>query len=304
MSLTEDQAEGLRDMKSIAGRPRVPKTLRCIAVGSGKGGVGKTVVSVGLSVCLARMNYRVLVLDADLGLANVDIQVGVDPKFTMQDVIFGHCRMADAIMSVEKNFDLLPSSSGMQEMVDMGDARRQMFVNDLVQFAAGYDFLVIDVAAGIGRDITTFLAAAPEVLVVVANEPTSIMDAYSLIKILRNSNDPPSVMTVINMVRSIDEGEQLAARLDGITQRFMGVKLPLAGMVLYDEKVGDAVRARRPVVSYSPGSMAAKGLEELARFVVSGQALSGNSARLNEKFFKRFADVGLKGVAENVGVDK
>ena len=154
-----------------------------------------------------------LILDADLGLANVDIQMGLEPTRTLQDVVFSNCSLEDAVVHVPNGPDVLPSSSGTPEMADMGNARRQMLADDLLRFAANYDFLLIDTGAGIGKGVTTFLAAAPEVLIVVANEPTSIMDAYSLIKVLHRATPCPRIRIVANMVRSLEEGERLAERL-------------------------------------------------------------------------------------------
>ncbi len=286
-----------------SGRPAVsiPRSLRCIAVGSGKGGVGKTMISIGLSFELVRLGHRVLLMDADLGLANIDIQTGVDPEFTLQDVVFGDCPLEKALMKIENGPDILPSASGAADMADMGNARRQLFVEKLIEFAANYDFFMIDAGAGIGRSIITFLAAAPEVLVVVANEPTSIMDAYSLVKCLKQEPSPPRMMMIVNMVRSLDEGEELAARLNTITRRFLNLELPAAGIVMFDPCVGDAIRARRPVPLFAPKSAPAKCLAEIARFLVSSRARGGQTGRPDEKFFQNLAGLGVMSAIENVG---
>ena len=288
-NMENDQAASLRNGDTRKTARMVSSRLRCISVGSGKGGVGKTVVSIGLSLSLARSGYRVLILDADLGLANVDLQLGLDPKYTLQDVVFGQCSLSDAVMSVEDNLDMLPSSTGAPEMVEMGNARRQLLVDDLISFASEYDYLVIDVAAGIGRSITEFLSASPEVIVVVANEPTSVMDAYSLVKILLKQEEPPSIMMVVNMVRSLDEGETLVKRLNSVTDNFLGVQLPLAGTVLFDENVRNAVRSRESVLSYAPESSSSQCIKELARYIVSGQHIAGKGIRKANGIFDKLA---------------
>ena len=291
----DDQAAELRKntlSKSVS--PRIPGRLRCIAIGSGKGGVGKTMISIGLATTLARMHYRVLLLDADLGLANVDLQMGFDPTFTLQDVIFGNCSLPDAIVHIGEGLSVLAASSGAQEMVDMGNARRQVFVEELMRFAGSYDYLIIDAAAGIGREVTTFLSATPEVLVVVANEPTSVMDAYSLIKVLRQHEHPPEIMMIVNSVRSIEEGELLAARLNTITKKFLNYAVPMAGVVIYDPVVGDAIRARRPVVHYAPKSAPAHCLSDLAKCVAGRESRMRVKGRLDKPLFDKIADIGLK----------
>ncbi len=270
----------------------VPRQLRCLAIGSGKGGVGKTVVSVGLSVALVEMGYRVLLFDADLGLANVDLQVGVDPVFTLQDVVYGECPLARAVVSVPNAPDILAASSGVREMADMGESRRNMLVDDLIAFSAGYDFLIIDTEAGIGAGAIAFLSAMPQVNVVVANEPTSVMDAYSLIKILSRQPVPPEIRLVVSSVRTEEEGHRLAARLNETAARFIGRTFETAGVVLYDSVVGDAIRARQSVVHFAPQSAPAICLRNLARSVVSANKAREFGKPMNRSAFGNMAGVG------------
>ena len=249
--------------------PDLSRRLRCLAIGGGKGGVGKTVVSVGVATVLSERGYKVLLFDADLGLANVDIQIGVNTVFTLQDVVYGDCPLERAVIAVPDGPDVLASSSGTREMTTMSDGRRKMLADDLVAFSAAYDFLIVDTEAGIGPGAISFLRAMPEVCIVVANEPTSVMDAYSIIKILREKSGAPvpGLQLVVNMVKTMEEGRVLAERLNGITEKFLGFRLPVAGTILHDYVVGDAIRARRSVVQYAPNSAPAASLRELAAFL-------------------------------------
>ena len=294
MSGHADQAEALRTHASSLPKAAVPRGLRCIAVGSGKGGVGKTAVSVGLSFCLARQGKRVLLLDADLGLANVDIQMGLDPDLTMQDVVFGHCALEDIVVRTENGPDVLPASSGAIEMADLGDARRRMLVDELIRFARGYDFMIVDAGAGVGRGVTTFLNAVPEVLVVAANEPTSLMDSYSLIKLLHKGANPPHVMIVMNMLRTLEEGEVLAGRLNGIVKRFMNMNLPVAGMILFDEAVRASIRSRRSVIEHAPASAATDCMKDLSNYILKNRQHLTPNRQLREGFFDRLAHMSAK----------
>ncbi len=287
--MVEDQASGLRKDGSSVSSVRIPRRLRCIAVSSGKGGVGKTAISIGLGYSLVRMGYKALILDADVGLANVDLQMGLEPKCTIQDVVHGDASLEEVVMTREGGPDVLPSSSGSTDMVDTGNARQRMFVEDLIKFAAGYDYLIIDVAAGIGRSVTAFLEGSPEVLVVVVNEPTSIMDAYSLIKILLKSGSPPAVTMVINMVRSINEGELLSQRLNRIVMKFLGVEIPVGGIILFDEKIRDSIRRRVPLLEYAGDAVSAACIRELASYVTSGKSNGGAGKKANEEFFESVA---------------
>jgi flagellar biosynthesis protein FlhG len=293
-ALPDDQAAGLRRLAGARGLPPAPGRLHCIAIGSGKGGVGKTALCVNLSYCLARMNRKVLLLDADLGLANVDIQMGIEPARTLQDVVFGHCAIEEAVVHIPDGPDILPSSSGTPEMADMGNARRQLLSEELLRFAAHYDFLLIDTGAGIGKGVTTFLASAPEVLVVVANEPTSIMDAYSLIKVLHRERPCPRIRIVANMVRSLEEGERLAERLQGITQRFLGMDLPLAGSIPFDQSLRDAIRTRRPLINLAPGCAAIQCVEDLARSLIADRRGARMDPAASTNLFSKLVDVAVK----------
>ena len=293
-AIPDDQAAGLRRLVAERGLPPLPGRLHCVAIGSGKGGVGKTALTVNLGYCLARMNRRVLILDADLGLANVDIQMGLEPTRTLQDVVFSNCALEDAIVHVPNGPDVLPSSSGTPEMADMGNARRQMLADELLRFAATYDFLLIDTGAGIGKGVTTFLASAPEVLVVVANEPTSIMDAYSLIKVLHRATPCPRIRIIANMVRSLEEGERLAERLQGITQRFLGLDLPLAGAIPFDQSLRDAIRTRRPLINLAPNCAAIQCVEEIARSLIADRRAARLDGAPTVNLFSRLVDVAVK----------
>lgn len=273
-------------------RSSVARQLRCMAIGSGKGGVGKTVCSVGLSTALTRMGYRVLLFDADLGLANVDLQIGANPVFTLQDVVYGNCALERAVVSVPNGPDILAASSGSREMVAMGEARRDLLVDQLIKYAASYDYLIIDTEAGIGSGAITFLSAVPQVGVVVANEPTSIMDAYALIKILYESPNPPEIRLIINQVRDIEEGKVLAERLNGIARRFLGRSLEVAGIITHDLVVGDAIRARRSVVTYAPKSGPAQCLQALARTVSANVQAREHGKALNRDVFDRLTGMG------------
>lgn len=270
----------------------VPRQLRCLAIGSGKGGVGKTVVSVGLSVALVEMGYRVLLFDADMGLANVDLQIGTDPMFTLQDVVYGDCPLEQAVVSVPNGPDILAASSGAREMATMSESRRDLLINDLIAFSAGYDFLIIDTEAGIGAGAIAFLTGMPQVNVVVANEPTSVMDAYSLIKILSSQPVAPEIRLVVNSVKTEDEGVRLAARLNEASARFLGRTIETAGIILYDSVVGDAIRARRSVVHFAPQSAPAICLRHLAHSVVSASKAREFGKPLNRSAFGNLASAG------------
>lgn len=279
----------IEDNKGCAEAIAVPRRPRCLAVGSGKGGVGKTMVSVGLSMALVDMGYRVLLFDADMGLANVDLQMGLDPLFTLQDVVYGGCSLERAVISIENGPDVLASSSGAREMTTINEISREMLVDDLIRFSANYDFLIVDTEAGIGPGAITFLQAMPQVDVIVMNEPTSVMDAYSLIKILSGSVHPPEIRLVVNNVRTETEGHNLAKRMNEAASRFLGRTFGLAGIILHDPVVGDAIRARCSVVHFAPDSAPAIGLRSLARSVVEASKARNHGKPMERKAFEQIS---------------
>lgn len=261
-----DQAQGLRGLIHPSESASTPVSrVRCVAVGSGKGGVGKTVVSVGLALSLSERGKRVLLFDGDMGLANVDLQMGLIPEYTVQDVIFGDCELQDACLHVEDGLDVLVSASGAPELVDLTPARRKLFIEQLYRFASRYDYFLIDTGAGIGRGSTDFLAASPEVLVVLTNEPTSLMDAYALIKTLHMRGEVQGLGVIINMVDSLDEGERVFSRLDQIAQKFLGIDLFLAGILVYDRRVSEAIKSQQSIVRYANKGAVSQCLRELAQ---------------------------------------
>lgn len=270
----------------------VPRQLRCLAIGSGKGGVGKTVMSVGLSNALVEMGYRVLLFDADLGLANVDLQMGLNPAYTLQDVVYGDCPLAKAVVQVPNGPDVIAASSGAREMTTINEARREMLVDELIRFSADYDYLIIDTEAGIGPGAISFLQAMPQVNVVVANEPTSVMDAYSLIKILANVQTPPEIRLIVNSVKSEEEGMWLASRLNQTAERFLGRTFEVAGVVLHDLVVGDAIRARQSVLHFSPSSAPSICIRNIARGIVAANKARTHGKPLDRKAFGNLAGIG------------
>jgi len=260
-----DQAAELRTLCRREETHRPWTATRCVAIGSGKGGVGKTMVSVGLAMTLSERGHRVLLFDGDMGLANVDIQMGLVPEFTLQDVIFGRCSMAQARLSVENGPDVLVSASGAPDLADLSEARRRLFITDLFRFASQYDYFLIDTGAGIGHGTTDFLAASPEVLLVLTNEPTSLMDVYALIKTLHLRGSGQGMGIIVNMVDSLDEGERVFTKLQAIVKQFIGSDLEREGIILHDRRVSEAIRHQQSIVRYAAQGGVAHCLRDLAK---------------------------------------
>ena len=241
--------------------------VQVIAVTGGKGGVGKSNVSINLSVCLAQMGRRVALLDADLGLANIDILLGLTPKRNLEDVLAGECSLLDIMLTGPGGIRIIPASSGTQKMTMLGSMEHAGLIHAFSEISNQIDVLVIDTAAGISDSVISFVRASQEVLVVVCDEPSSITDAYALIKLLNREYGVDRFRVLANMTRSNQEGRNLYNKLTQVAERFLDVSLQYVGNIPFDETVRKAVQRQRAVVEVSPRSKAALAFKQLAEKV-------------------------------------
>lgn len=243
--------------------------VKVVAVTGGKGGVGKTNVSVNLSLALGELKRRVLLMDADLGLANVDVMLGLRAKKNISDVLAGESRLRDVMIEVNPLVRIVPACSGTQEMTSLSAHEHAELVYAFNDVADDLDVLVIDTAAGISDSVISFVRAAQEVLVVVCDEPTSITDAYALIKLLNRDYRMSRFRVLANMVSTDTEGRQMFNKLMTVTDRFLDVTLQYVGSIPYDEHVRKSVQRQVPVLEAYPKSKAAIAYRQLAQKVDS-----------------------------------
>jgi flagellar biosynthesis protein FlhG len=235
-----------------------------LTVTGGKGGVGKTNIAANLAITLAQFGRRVMLLDADLGLANVDVLLGLQPRYTLADVLRGERALADVIVTGPGGVRVVPGASGLAAIADLGTAGQAGLINAFSELTEDLDLLVVDTAAGISGSVLRFCAAASDVLVVVCDEPTSITDAYALIKVLSTEHGVTRFRIVTNMTHQGGDGRQLFEKLLRVTERFLQVTLDHAGSLPYDDRVWRAVQLQAPFVTAFPGSLAAAALKRLA----------------------------------------
>lgn len=236
---------------------------RIISISSGKGGVGKTSISVNLALQLARLGQRVCLFDVDLGLANVNILLGLQPEHTLADVIRDGVPLEDILVRDQGGVDIIPGSSGIKMMADLEPDQMQ----DLVSaFAAldEYDWILLDTSSGISRNVISFSLAAPEVLLVVNTEPTSLTDAYALLKILFHNGYEGSVWVLVNQSRSLAAGEQTYDKFRKAVRLYLERDIPLLGVVPQDAGIPQAVTAQRALAQLNPDAPAARRLHQLA----------------------------------------
>lgn len=251
-----DQASGLRRMKK--------QMVKVIAVTGGKGGVGKTNVTLNLAMAMAQMGKRVLVLDADLGLANCDVMLGLRVEKNLSHVLAGDVDLDDILIEGPFGIKIVPATSGTQSMTELSPAEHAGLIRAFSEMRTAFDVLLVDTAAGISDMVLSFSRASQDVLVVVCDEPSSITDAYALMKILSREYSVRKFKIVANMVRSLKEGQELFAKLSRVTDRFLDVTLELVATIPFDENVRKAARKQKAFVDAFPKTPASLAVKTLA----------------------------------------
>ena len=237
---------------------------RTVAVTSGKGGVGKSCVALNLAVVLARRQQRVLLVDADLGLGNISILLGLSPDYTVEDVLQETCRVEQAVVEGPEGIAVLPAASDVGVGFWESAAASGAGGGPLKDFEAGFDFIIVDTAAGIAAKVVDFVMATDEVLLLVTPEPTSIADAYAVLKVLLQKQPQLSLELLVNMADSAAEAGELHAKFQEIVRRFLGAEIDNRGYIPLDRYVREAVKRQMPFVLANPPTPAAEALAQIA----------------------------------------
>lgn len=277
-----DQAAGLRQMAR-----RLNPRAQIIAVTSGKGGVGKTNLSVNLAATLAGMKRRVILLDADLGLANADILCNVQPRYNLAHVVAGQRSISEVITPVPAGFSLVAGASGLAKMADLHESERRRIISELETLQDMADVVIVDTGAGIGRNVLSFTAAADQIVVVTTPEPTAITDAYAVLKVLVRCGTEGKISVIVNQAHSRDEAKAVHERIAHVARQFLKTDVAFGGYVLTDPAVGQAVRKRMPFVQAYPHSGAAQCMTAWANRMDHHAEIASGSAKSG--FFRRLA---------------
>lgn len=241
--------------------------IKVIAVTGGKGGVGKTNLSVNLSIGLAELRRRVVLMDADLGLANVDVLLGLQAKYTIANVLDGSMSLRDVLLNGPGGIKIIPASSGVQQMAHLSTREHASLIHSFSDLGDQMDVLVVDTAAGISDSVISFVRASQEIIIVVCDEPSSITDAYALMKLLNVEYGVYRFRVVANMTRNTQEGINLFNKLNTVCERFIDASLQYLGNVPFDENLRKAVQKRQPLMHFAPQSKAATAIRTLAQKV-------------------------------------
>ena len=259
------------------------RPTRVIAVTSGKGGVGKTNIAANLAYHLSRMGKRTLVLDADMGLANIDVILGLAPKYNLYHVLRGEKTLSDVIVEGPGGMKILPATSGVPEMAELSRGEKLALLDELDGLGSELDFMLIDTAAGIAGNVIYFNVAAREIIVVASPEPTSITDAYALIKVLYSKHGEKRFMLLANMVKNSGEAREVFLKVSNATSHFLNLSIEFIGHVPDDTRVTEAVRRQKALAEAYPDAAASKCIESIARKLCKRQPETGEAGSL--KFF-------------------
>jgi flagellar biosynthesis protein FlhG len=233
-------------------------SARVITVTSGKGGVGKTSISVNIALQFQAQGKRVVVLDADFGLANVEVMLGIRPRYDLADVVFNEKPIEDVITEGPAGIGFISGGSGVQDLVNLDKARLQKMIAQLVKLDRLYDIVIIDTGAGIADSVIEFVLSSPEVILVITPEPTSITDAYSLLKAVNRkkefNRDAKSIKVITNRVVDEEDGQEIYDKISIVVSKFLNIQLEYLGYIPYDRRLGSAVLEQKPVVLGEPNS--------------------------------------------------
>ncbi|HON77077.1 MAG TPA: MinD/ParA family protein [Spirochaetota bacterium] len=283
-----DQAANLRKLV-LENNPL--KRTKTIAFTSGKGGVGKSSLAVSVSIALARLGSSVTLLDADLGLANINVILGIIPKYNLYHVIKGKKKLKDIVIQVPEDIKIIAGASGFHQLANLDPKQRSEFIEALSEIDND-DYMIIDTGAGVSQNVLSFVLAADEVIVVTTPEPTAITDAYGIIKSIAAQSPDKTIKLIVNRVQSVAEGKRVAQRVINIAGQFLNIKVENIGFVFDDIYVGKSVRNQKPFIVSYPKSKASACVSIIAERIVNKEVDMEKGSGL-VSFFRNFLRSGV-----------
>jgi len=285
-----DQAGVLREMKENVVPPAIGQErhkTRVIAVTSGKGGVGKTNITANFAYILSKMGKRTLLLDADAGLANIDVILGITPKYNLHHVLCGEKTLLEAVVEGPGGVRILPAASGIPEMAELSKGQKFTLLEEIEDLDEDFDFMLIDTAAGIAANVMYFNMAAGEIIVVASPEPTSLTDAYALIKVLYQGYAVRRFTLLVNMAVDSSEAGRVYTRLSNATNHFLDLPIEYLGYIPHDQNVPKAVKKQKLLSEAFPDSKASKSMSDIVKELCLKQPKDHEDGTI--KFFDRSA---------------
>lgn len=297
-SVVQDQADSLRAMDNrLTGNlnhDQSDSATRVYAITSGKGGVGKTAVVANTAVSMAMMGKKVLILDADLGLANIDVVFGLAPKYNLNHFFAGDHDLADILVNGPHGIKILPAGSGVQNFTRLDSSQKLRLLDGLDSMHNDFDFVLIDTEAGISENVTYFNTAAQEILVVTTPDPTAITDAYALMKLLSTQYHEKSFNLVVNQTQNENEALDVYRKLTMVSNRYLDISIDFLGSIPADRQMTEAIRKQRVMVDLFPTSKIATAFGQIAATICSEQLPATPKGGV-QFFWKRLLDIGARG---------
>ena len=266
MKLAVTRIEGVSEVHIALTAER--RRRRIIAVGSGKGGVGKTNIVLNLGYALQQAAMTAMLMDCDLGLANLDVLLGISPERTLHDLIQTGVDAEDVLFPIEEGFDMLPATSGIPELVEMDEDMQDIVFKKLVSLAGEYDFLMLDLGAGISNTVLTMASLTQLRIVVVTPEPTSLTDSYAMIKVLVTQHEVKDFLVIVNQATSSGEAKQTFERLAAACRNFLNIEIRNLGFIHQDMTLVESVRRQTPLLKFNPDAKASMDIKGLAQKVM------------------------------------
>jgi len=279
-----DQAQGLRDLVGKA------REIRVISVSSGKGGVGKSSISVNLAVAMSRLGARVLVVDADFGLANVDVMLGVISKFDVSYFLRGEKALHEIIQLGHEGVRFISGGSGMNDLINMDEERLAELLSVLVRLDAPIDLIIIDTGAGINDKILQLILASSETIIVITPEPTSILDSYALVKTIVKQDNSHPLHTIINKCENKEEAQKVQEGFIEVVGRHLGKNINPLGLVMYNQEVPLSIKRQIPITVSNPGGATCKEITSIARAILDMPVENSSNSFLSKIFYSMFGN--------------
>lgn len=284
-----DQAARLRELALERDHEAEIPAIRSktLAVSSGKGGVGKSVIALNLSYCLAQLGHRTLLFDADMGMGNIDIMLGLRPAYNMYHVVTGQQKISDIILPVAEYLDIIPGGSGIPELANLGNDALSQLLEEMASLERQYEYMIVDTGAGISNQAMRFLLAADEIIMVTTPEPTAFTDAYGIIKSLHTSRYNKPIHLILNRVRDRAQGKAVAEKMQQVSQNFLGRELNYLGSIRRDPRVEEFICNHQIIVQIAPHSLTARSISAIAEQISP-----------EEQLFRK--DAGIRGYFQNL----
>ncbi|BBH51930.1 MinD/ParA family ATP-binding protein [Fluviispira sanaruensis] len=290
-----DQASSLREIMKNIEKEGVNKIIQpqftqkiptVIAVSGGKGGVGKTLTTANLGLCMARLGMRTLLIDGDFGLANLDVVLNLRPKYTLDDVLCGERHLKEIIMTGPEGVRIIPSSSGVMKVPELDKLQKLVLLDQIEALDEEFDVVIIDTPAGVSKNVQYWTTSAAEIIMVVTPEPTSLADCYASIKILAQVTSENSFKLIVNMAHNDQEAKRIYEKISTLADEYLQVRVEYLGFIPFDESVRASVRERVPYVQRYPFSLASQGLRDISRQIVT-QSTVGQLKGTMQFFWRR-----------------